>query len=76
VTAKATKPARPATPCLALGVEDAAASIGVSRDTFERRVLPELRVVKVGTRILVPVREIERYLEREAVRPLEEWLNR
>ena len=56
---------------LALGVTEAAASIGVSRDTFERHVLGELRVVRVGRRIVIPVRELERYLERTASRPLE-----
>lgn len=56
---------------VALSVVEAAGSIGVSRDTFERWVLPELRVVRVGRRIVVPLRELERWAERNAFRPLE-----
>jgi excisionase family DNA binding protein len=59
------------TASLALGVDEAAAAIGVSRDTFERHVLADLHVVRVGRRVVVPVRELERYLERVASRPLQ-----
>ena len=43
----------------------------MSRDTFERHVLADLRVVGVGRRVVVPVRELERYLERTASLPLQ-----
>lgn len=56
---------------LALSVDEAAAAIGVSRDTFERHVLADLRVVRVGRRVVVPIRELEKYLERTASRPLQ-----
>jgi hypothetical protein len=46
-------------------------ALGVSRDTLERHVLAELRVVRVGRRVVVPVRELERYIERSASKPLE-----
>jgi excisionase family DNA binding protein len=53
-------------PRLALSVDEAAASIGVSRDTLEREILHELRTVRVGRRRLVPLRELERWLDRNA----------
>lgn len=55
-------------PRLALSKAEAAASIGLSVDSFERHVLPGLKVVYCGRRRLIPVRELERWLEREAVR--------
>ena len=51
---------------LALSVEEAAATIGVARSTFYAIVLPELRVVRIGRRVVVPRRELERWLERSA----------
>jgi excisionase family DNA binding protein len=59
--------ARPV-PRIALRPDEAAVSIGVSRSEFYRRVLPELRTVLVGRSRLVPVTELERWLEREARR--------
>jgi hypothetical protein len=35
------------TVCIALGVEAAAERVALSRDSFEREVLPELRVIRV-----------------------------
>ena len=59
---------------LALSKDDAAECIGISVDTFERHVMPTLRVVRVGessrARVIVPVSELERYLEREAALPV------
>ena len=46
------------------------ASIGVSLDFFDEHVRPELRVVWRGRRVLVPIRELERWLDREASRAL------
>jgi excisionase family DNA binding protein len=70
----AQRDARPlaAVPRLALSVEEAAASLGVSRDLFDDEVRPELRVVRVGRRLLVPVRELERYLAENAARVLDD----
>jgi excisionase family DNA binding protein len=53
---------------LALSPEEAAAAIGVSRSFFFAAILPELRVVRVGRRRLIAVSEIQKYLDREAVR--------
>jgi excisionase family DNA binding protein len=57
---------------LALTVAEAAAAIGVSRDFFDEYVRPELRVVRRGRRLLVPVRELERWLDREASRVVDD----
>jgi excisionase family DNA binding protein len=56
---------------LALSKPEAAASLGVSIDTLERHIMPELRVVRRGRLVLIPVREIERWLERSAALTLE-----
>jgi hypothetical protein len=49
----------------------AAAAIGCSRDFFDEHVRPELRVVRRGAKVLVPVRELERWLERSAALTLD-----
>ena len=58
---------------LALSKQEAAESLGVSLDTFERHVLPALRVVKVGPpppegrrdkrRVIVPVSSLTEWLD-------------
>jgi excisionase family DNA binding protein len=63
-------PRRPPPPRLALSPAEAAASLGMDRSTFYERVLPHLRVVREGRRVLIPVRELESYLERNAAQPL------
>jgi len=64
------KAARPAPPRLALTIEEAAAALGISRDSFDRFVKDELRLVRRGRLILVSVVELERWLERSAARTL------
>jgi excisionase family DNA binding protein len=54
---------------IALNVDEAAASVGVSRDHFERHVIGDLRTIYVGRRRLIPVKELERWADRNAVRP-------
>jgi excisionase family DNA binding protein len=54
---------------LALSKAEAAEALGVSVDFLEDHVLAELRVVRVGRRRLIPVGELERWLERYAARP-------
>jgi hypothetical protein len=51
---------------LALSRKDAAAALGMSLDSFERHVQPEIRLVRRGSMRLVPVRELERWLEANA----------
>ena len=58
-------------PRLALSPDEAAASLSVSRDHFDEYILPRLRVVRLGRRRLIPVRELERFLEREAALTLD-----
>lgn len=53
-------------PRLALAREEAASSLGMSLDSFERHVQPTLRMVRLGRMRLVPVRELERWLEDNA----------
>jgi excisionase family DNA binding protein len=55
---------------LALGLDEAAEALGCSRDYFDEHVRPEIRTVRRGRRILVPVKELERWLERSASRAL------
>ncbi len=55
-------------PRIALSPEEASAAIGVSRSFFFEHVMPELRVVRVGRRRLIPVRELEQWVERSASR--------
>ena len=47
---------------LTLSPAEAANALGVSRDFFDAHVKPELRVVRRGRLVLVPVREIEKWV--------------
>ncbi len=53
---------------LALSPDEAAAVLGVSRDYLDQHILPELRIVRRGRRILIPRSELERWLDRSAAR--------
>jgi excisionase family DNA binding protein len=53
-------------PSLALTKTEAAKALGVSFDFFAENIYSDLRVVRRGRRILVPVRELEAWLERTA----------
>jgi excisionase family DNA binding protein len=53
---------------LGLSLDEAAATLGVSRDTFDRHIRHELRIVRRGRCLIVPVSELERWLDREAAR--------
>ena len=57
-------------PRLALGIDEAAEALGISRDHLERHVLRDLRVIYTGRRRLIPVSELERWAERQAVSPV------
>jgi excisionase family DNA binding protein len=65
ITVRARAP-RPAAPRFALTRSEAAASLGISLDSFERHVQSELRLVRRGRLRLVPVVELQRWLERAA----------
>jgi excisionase family DNA binding protein len=51
---------------LALSKCEAADALGVSVDFLEEHVMHELRIVRCGRRRLIPVRELERWLEENA----------
>ena len=55
---RSTRPLAPV-PRYTLTRREAAASLGVSINHFERRVQPELKVVLSGQLILIPVAELE-----------------
>ena len=60
-----------AVPRLALTKIEAATAIGVSVDFFEEHIQPSVRVVRRGRRVLIPVRELERWLDHEAALTIE-----
>lgn len=45
---------------------EAAGALGISVDSFERHVQPELRVIRRGRMRLIPLTELERWAERSA----------
>ena len=63
-------PSRPlqTVPRYALTRAEAAASLGMSINHFERKVQPELRVVLSGQLVLIPAAELERWVQRNARR--------
>ena len=60
--------ARPVAPVprFALRKEDAAESLGMSVDSFERHVQPFIKTVAVGSMVLVPPVELERWVRDNA----------
>ncbi len=59
-------------PRLAYSPDEAAASLGVSRDFLDEHVAAELRWVRRGRRKLVAISELERWLVESAARTLGE----
>lgn len=57
-------------PRLALSKPEAAAALGVGPDFFEEHVAPDLRIVRRGSRKLIDVRELERWLHENGERTL------
>jgi hypothetical protein len=60
------KPSVSTVPRLALNVKEACAAIGVSWDVWKAHVEPNVRLVRIGSRKLVPVVELERWLAEHA----------
>ena len=50
----------------ALSPTEAASALGISRSVFYSDVVHELRTVRLGRRRLIPVAELERWLDRRA----------
>ena len=58
----------PPVPRLALTVAEAATASAIGQKELYRRInAGDLRVVRLGRRIIVPVVELEKWLDREAV---------
>ena len=57
-------------PRVALTVPEAAASLGIGVDFFNENVRPELRIIRRGSKRLVPVAELERWAAENAERAL------
>jgi excisionase family DNA binding protein len=53
-------------PRVALTPAEAAAAIGVGPTFFDEHVAPQLRLVRVGRKRLVPVSELERWIAENA----------
>jgi excisionase family DNA binding protein len=51
---------------LGLTVAEAAQVVGMSESSFKRHVQPELRIVRRGSLRIIPLSEIEQWLERNA----------
>jgi excisionase family DNA binding protein len=66
-----TAPRQRDVPRFSLTRSEAATSLGVSVDFFEQHVQPELRLVRRGRLVLVPVAELERWVAQNAARTLE-----
>ena len=58
-------------PRLALNVKEACGAIGVSWDVWREHVEPNVRIIRIGSRKLVPVAELERWLASTAETMLE-----
>lgn len=58
--------AKPRTAPLALSVQQACASLGISWDTWRAHVEPDLPIVRIGRRKLVAVTELQRWLDDHA----------
>ena len=57
-------------PCLALSKTEAADALGVSIDFLEQHILHELRIVRRGRRRLIPLTELQRWIDNNAHRTL------
>jgi excisionase family DNA binding protein len=49
---------------------EAAEALGVSRDFFDQHIRDELKLIRRGRIILIPVRELEQWAERNATRTI------
>jgi hypothetical protein len=60
-------PVEPASvPRLALSIAEACAVLGVGHDFWTEHISPEIRIVRVGRRKLVPVGELVAWIDRHA----------
>jgi hypothetical protein len=59
-------------PRLALRKEEAALSLGMSDESFDRYVRPSLPVVRLGSLRIYPVADLAAFLDEQASTPLED----
>ena len=57
-------------PRVAMSRHEAAASLGIGIDSFERHVQPHLRMIRRGRLRLVPISELQRWADAAAERTL------
>jgi hypothetical protein len=57
-------------PRIALTLPEAAAALGVGPDFFDQHIRPELKLIRRGSKRLVPVAELERWCAENAERAL------
>lgn len=55
-----------AVPPIALTKKEAAAALGISINSLERHVIPGVRVIRRGKLVLIPVRELTRWVDENA----------
>lgn len=67
---RAERPVQPV-PRFALTRKEAAISLGMSVDHFERKVQPHLKVIPSGQLVLIPTVELERWVRENAQRLVE-----
>ncbi|MFN8164503.1 MAG: hypothetical protein U0R26_11900 [Solirubrobacterales bacterium] len=61
-------------PRIALTPPEAAAALGCGETYFTEQVRPELRLIRRGRKVLVPVAELERWVQANAGRPIAEQI--
>jgi hypothetical protein len=60
-------------PRMAFRIKEAAEALGMSQDSFERYVEGHVGVMRLGTMKLVPLAELERFVEENACRAGGDW---
>lgn len=53
---------------LAMSIQEACRELGVGETFFRAQVMPELKIVRVSRRTLIPRVELERWLDRNGAR--------
>lgn len=53
-------------PKMALTIEEACTALGISWDLWREHVAPEVRMVRLGRRRLVPIAELQKWLAEHA----------
>ncbi len=58
-------------PRITLTPTEAAAALGVGRAFFDGHIAPELRVIRRGKLVLIPIADLERWVKQEAALTLQ-----